>query len=190
MSVQEKRPYLILVGIDFEPQSERALDAAIDLAKRMAPATVHAIHVVEPLAQANVAPFGLIDFYRDAETRLNNLLASRDFDGAVGHVHIGSPSDILSRAAQSFDADVIVLGTHGRKGVARLILGSTAEGVVRRAPCSVLVARERDRSAEALIEPKCPDCVRTAAETNGKEMWCERHRTHHPRAHRYVDNSE
>lgn len=53
----------------------------------------------------------------------------------------GQPADQILAAAREWDADVIVIGTHGRSGVSRLVLGSTAESVVRHAPCPVLVIK-------------------------------------------------
>ena len=53
----------------------------------------------------------------------------------------GKPADQILAAAREWEADVIVIGTHGRSGVSRLVLGSTAESVVRHAPCPVLVIK-------------------------------------------------
>ncbi len=53
----------------------------------------------------------------------------------------GKPADQILAAAREWEADVIVIGTHGRSGVSRLMLGSTAESVVRHAPCPVLVIK-------------------------------------------------
>jgi nucleotide-binding universal stress UspA family protein len=53
----------------------------------------------------------------------------------------GKPADEVIAAAREWTAELIVLGTHGRSGVARAVLGSTAEAVVRHAPCPVVVVR-------------------------------------------------
>jgi nucleotide-binding universal stress UspA family protein len=53
----------------------------------------------------------------------------------------GKPADEILAAAREWEADAIVIGTHGRSGVSRLVLGSTAESVVRQAPCPVLVVK-------------------------------------------------
>jgi universal stress protein A len=53
----------------------------------------------------------------------------------------GKPADEILAAAREWEADVIVIGTHGRSGVSRLVLGSTADLVVRHAPCPVLVIK-------------------------------------------------
>jgi nucleotide-binding universal stress UspA family protein len=59
----------------------------------------------------------------------------------------GKPADQIIAAAREWRADLIVLGTHGRSGVARVILGSTAEGVMRGAPCPVVAVRARATSS-------------------------------------------
>jgi nucleotide-binding universal stress UspA family protein len=56
----------------------------------------------------------------------------------------GKPADQILAAAREWDADVIVIGTHGRSGISRLVLGSTAEAVVRHAPCPVLVIKPHE----------------------------------------------
>jgi nucleotide-binding universal stress UspA family protein len=56
----------------------------------------------------------------------------------------GKPAEQILAAAREWNADVIVIGTHGRSGISRVVLGSTAESVVRHAPCPVLVVRPRD----------------------------------------------
>jgi hypothetical protein len=67
-----------------------------------------------------------------------------------------------------------------------LLLGSVAEGVVRLAPCPVLVVRPKDETGPLpSIEPPCPACVETRKKTDGKELWCARHKEHHIRAHTY-----
>ncbi len=59
------------------------------------------------------------------------------------HVLVGPPAKELSRAARSVGADLVIVGTHGRRGVGRLVLGSVAEAILRQAPCSVLVVRDK-----------------------------------------------
>ncbi|CAN5855487.1 hypothetical protein BH11MYX2_BH11MYX2_26680 [soil metagenome] len=86
--------------------------------------------------------------------------------------------------ASSLRADLVVVGTEGRTGIARMALGSVAEKVVRHAGCSVLVVRPKDYHAavESGIEPPCGDCA-VQNKTARKELWCERHAAHHPHGH-------
>lgn len=60
------------------------------------------------------------------------------------YVVVGSPAERLIALAQAVDAEVIVIGTHARRGIDRMILGSVAAEVVKRAPCGVFVVRPRD----------------------------------------------
>lgn len=186
------RPTVFLVAIDFEEDSIAALRTAFDLASKFKSATVHAIHVVSPLAYSDVAPLALIDFHREAKLRLDALLVGLQLDQVVEpHVHVGKPGDVIVRAAETLHADFLVLGTHGRRGVSRLLMGSVAESVTHNATCSVIVVRERSATAatDVEIEAPCAECLKAAAESGGTETKCARHRVHHPRAHVYTDNS-
>ncbi|MGC4086680.1 MAG: universal stress protein [Polyangiaceae bacterium] len=80
----------------------------------------------------------------------------------------------------------MVVGTQGRRGVSRLLLGSTAEATVRMAPCPVLVARNKATPVEEpRIEPPCPRCVEARIASNGAEYWCAQHRERHGQRHTY-----
>ena len=186
MNSPSAKSLVILVAVDFEPQSTFALREAVAFAARMPTAKVHAIHVVEPMRLASSTPFALVDFHREARDQLDALLEKEGLaDRVTPHVHVGAPADILVRASDSLNAEVLYLGTHGRKGIERLFVGSVAEAVVRHASCTVVVARDKGPSGEELIEPACAACVAEAR--NGDPLArCERHRRHHPRAHAVV----
>lgn len=89
----------------------------------------------EELARARVA--AIVDAYVERERVL-------DMEKISVYVTLGWPAERIVALATSVDADMIVLGTHGRQGLERLMQGSVAEEVVRRAPCGVLVLRPRD----------------------------------------------
>jgi hypothetical protein len=79
-----------------------------------------------------------------------------------------------------------VVGTHGRTGLQRLVLGSVAERIVRLAPCPVFVVRPHESEhQEVTIEPPCPRCVEARRASSGREMWCDQHRERHGRPHTY-----
>jgi len=102
------------------------------------------------------------------------------------NVAVGRPADEVIWAAAHFDVDLIVMGSHSRKGVARFLMGSVAEKVVRLAGCPVNVVREKNHDPKVKlveIEPLCPDCASTRFETNGKKLWCARHSEHHVFGH-------
>ena len=142
----------ILVPTDFSADADAAFHYARELARKF-DAHVHLLHVVEdPLAAgvwsseiytAEIAGLQL-NLVRDAETRLRGSVP--DADGTVStEVRTGPIAREILEAARSTQADLIVMGTRGRTGVAHVIMGSVAERVVRLAPCPVLTLR-----AEAL----------------------------------------
>ena len=69
---------------------------------------------------------------------------------ATIEVAVGRPARVIIETATNRGTDLIVMGTHGRSGVAHLVLGSVAERVVRTAPCAVLTVRDTSRIADAI----------------------------------------
>lgn len=140
----------ILAPIDFSDCSKKALQYAIPLAKQHE-ATITLLYVV-PTNYA-VGEYGGIDYTSleaqmrtSGETQLR-ALAANEVRGEVASdtlIRAGSPATEILEAARSLPADLIVISTHGRTGLKHVLLGSVAEHVVRRAPCPVLVLRERE----------------------------------------------
>jgi hypothetical protein len=97
------------------------------------------------------------------------------------------PAAAIAQLAADLEADLVLVGTHGRRGFSRVLLGSVAEGVVRLAPCPVMVMRPREVAEPALptLAPPCARCIETRKKTAGKELWCEQHSEHHGRRHTY-----
>jgi len=92
----------------------------------------------------------------------------------------------VAQLASDLEAELVVVGTHGRRGLRRLLLGSVAEGVVRLSPCPVLVVRPRELAPEVpKIEPPCPRCLEARRASGGAELWCEQHREKHGQRHTY-----
>lgn len=138
----------ILVPTDFSPHSERGLEHAIYLAKE----TGSAVHLV--LAYAHPippSPPGAVlipnDFWgtdRDgAERRLEEAFESVKAARLKGAPHLVDdyPEQAIVTLAQRLSADLIVMGTRGRTGLAHVLLGSVAERTLRLAPCPVLMVR-------------------------------------------------
>jgi nucleotide-binding universal stress UspA family protein len=123
----------ILVPTDFSPLSTVALEHAIALAS-LCRASIHLMHV-----QADAGK----DVDIEAARRLAGLVSRCHAEGIVvtSQMCAGQPAAAIVEAAADRAVDLIVLGTHGRHGVAHLMLGSVAEHVVRTAPCPVLTVR-------------------------------------------------
>jgi universal stress protein A len=139
------RPHLILHPTDFSDCSRWAASIAADLAQRH-DALVLVLHVVETLGPENVT-YGEAVSQRQPEgyrQRLDlDLRRSVPLPGVMVEYLLaeGDPATEIDRVARERGCDLIVLGTHGRKGLAHLLMGSVAEEVVRRALCPVLIVR-------------------------------------------------
>jgi nucleotide-binding universal stress UspA family protein len=191
--------FTIVVGIDFEADGDRALDTALELAEtRPSPAELHVVHVhYAPVVPAAAAEPDMRQTTLDAiehrckvrVAELQKRNGSIKTEPIASHFRVGRPAEQIVQLAADLDADLVVVGTHGRKGMKRALLGSVAADVLRIARCPVFVVRPKDH--EDLgdvpeIEPPCPDCVTTRKSTGGKEWWCKRHGTERrPLAHRY-----
>jgi nucleotide-binding universal stress UspA family protein len=139
----------ILVPTDFSAPSEAALAYGRGLASQC-DAALHLIHVAEnPFLRAAVQDRCSLE---DAIVRrLQDRLTDADRErGAVAILEQSDePANEILRYARSADIDLIVMGTHGRTGLARVVLGSVAETVVRTAPCPVLTLHSREPGAAA-----------------------------------------
>ena len=144
----------ILVPVDFSPASIEALDYAVWLAKQFH-APIHLVHVYPPDEAS--APGGGHLLFQSAEAieRLNEELTGihqkhvLTFPPENCHIRGGRPYQEIARLACEIKADLIVLATRGHSGLKHLLLGSTAERVIRNAPCPVLVVRKRKQKSKA-----------------------------------------
>jgi nucleotide-binding universal stress UspA family protein len=147
----------ILVPLDFSPASMVALDRAVWLAKQFRSA-IHLVHVYPPDEASAPGAGHLLFQSAKAIERLNEELAGihrkhiPTFRAENCHIRSGRPYEEIVRLAREIDADLIALSTRGQSGLKHLLLGSTAERVVRNAPCPVLVARKRKKRAKASSE--------------------------------------
>lgn len=138
----------IVVPIDFTEASERAARYACALARRVG-ASLHLIHVLEApafgsrLFEAHAAE-RRERLYQSARLRLGALVARLGTDPCpiATEVRYGTPADSIGEAARHYGASLVVMATHGRRGLAHLMAGSVAERVMRTAACPVLVVRE------------------------------------------------
>jgi nucleotide-binding universal stress UspA family protein len=146
----------ILYATDFSPAAEAALPYVLGLAKQYG-ATVHAIHARFPAPYPIVGPEAMPQIMEAAELQakfearqLHEMLATVSHDVTVRE---GELWPTVSEMVKQQKIDMIVIGTNGRTGVARALLGSAAEEVFRKAPCAVLtvgphVSKDTERRLE------------------------------------------
>jgi universal stress protein A len=135
----------ILVPVDFSDCSRKALQYAIPFAKQFGAELILA-HVVQPYpAVPEIVPLE-VETVQDGRRELD-ALRKMVGDGIRSSVSLrtGDPHLEITRAATELGIDLIIISTHGHKGLTRMLLGSTAEKVVRHAPCPVLIVRETER---------------------------------------------
>jgi universal stress protein A len=139
----------ILVPLDFSTPSKRAMRFAREWALRFA-AEVYLLHVIDPTiagGEFGGAPLGTVqrDLAGKAKLALSQL-AREEFPDSLSlklRVRKGTASDEIAAAARESKADLVIIASHGYTGLKRVLLGSTAEAVARRAPCPVLILRRR-----------------------------------------------
>jgi nucleotide-binding universal stress UspA family protein len=140
----------ILVPTDFGKSSENALSYAVAFARKFG-AEVLLVHVVQDLSAfipeaifATPPPVPPVEqFIAAARAAVERVVGGLAADGVTLHaeVGVGPPADEIVRLAKEKEVDLVVMGTHGHTGLTRMMLGSVAEKVVRRAPCPVLTVR-------------------------------------------------
>lgn len=149
----------VVAATDFSEVSLPAFRAAADESRRRGSA-LHLLHAFDIglftlgsapeaampylVGSSPIALEGLDNLRAVAKQRLDEMLRETDLPGNTA-VIAGSAGDVIEQYAESIKAELIVVGTHGRSGLARLTLGSTAASVIESAPCSVLVVRQSVR---------------------------------------------
>ena|SRR5208282_5413237 len=135
----------ILAPVDFDESSLSALELAAQLAKPN-DGTVFILHIVPVDMDVSGMPQ-----YVDLIKRQENVDRDKLTDIAKQHLadvkweildQMGPPAEVIAEVAATLPADLIVMVTHGRRGLARLVEGSIAEKVLRNAPCPVLAVRK------------------------------------------------
>jgi nucleotide-binding universal stress UspA family protein len=158
----------ILVPTDFSPPSDAALEYARMLAAKFG-STLRILHVVDdPSAESDFVSDGFAPSTEEiqnaltahARKRLEHLTTSVDRLRHHAYVDavIGTPAAAIIDYAGATGTSLIVMGTHGRTGMAHLLMGSVAEQVVRMAPCPVLTVRQVATADEAVAHPATDHC--------------------------------
>ncbi len=147
----------IIFPTDFSPAAEAAFETAQQLARDshavlyiihvLEPATVAPAPVIPPVATDGVPlPGNIAEIARLAREQLEEVVPS---DKSLRYEHRlleGDPVYEIPKLAEELNSDLIVVGTHGRTGLSRLLMGSVAEGVVRHANCPVLTVHQAEKT--------------------------------------------
>jgi nucleotide-binding universal stress UspA family protein len=172
----------IIAAIDYSEASPAVVEHALALARLKLPCDIHFIHVsAHPNEEEGqeCSRLELIDW-------LGARLPSEDeLSGmaVIAHEASGKPAQVILQMASDLSSRAIVLGTHGRTGLKRLMLGSVAEAVSARAPCSVLIVRGHSAHAYSELEPPCALCIEARLTSQGYTLWCSDHAARNDRRH-------
>jgi nucleotide-binding universal stress UspA family protein len=154
------KPYQIVVGFDFSDLSERAVEEALDISRHHAPTELHVITAAQPagllvrlpgeseavseeLARETIR-LRLVHLIDENQAHRGPLGLERVAFYLLSPIPVEEAGKIITDLASAVSADLIVVGTHGRKGLARALLGSVAAQVVREASTNVYVVRPSD----------------------------------------------
>ena len=141
MSWNLQRP--IVVPFDFSEHSVAAVRQAVEIADT--PTHVHAVYVIPFLIPTEPGVvWGTIDDasrLEHAHIELEKALPEQEYGNIHREVRIGDPGQVTVGYAEDLNAELIIIGSHGRTGITRLVLGSVAERVTRLAHCPVLVVK-------------------------------------------------
>lgn len=167
--MSRKQARRIVVGVDFDLCGDDAIVQALQLVAEGWAGELHAVYVLDPVEVIDnpemPALFTEERVLEEAPTvvlgRVHDVARAAGIPLPAGAVHpharIGKPANALVQVAVDYDADLILVGTHGRRGLERLLLGSVAQEVVRNASCPVWVARPKDHSLRPRSErPDAP----------------------------------
>lgn len=146
----------IVVATDFSEASLLAVETAFNLALD-SEANVYLVHVLNPpVGMDPMLPVehSLTDLTQAAEEQLENLIPENTREDVLIQKVVlrGTPAKTIAEFAKEKEADLIVVATHGRTGLGKLLMGNTAETLLRQAPCHVLVVKPRATSAPSAGE--------------------------------------
>ena len=166
---------VIVAATDGSPASKEAMAAAARFSS-LPGSELHLVHVLDP-GEAARRP----EAVPEGQALLESAAEAAGFEASL-HIAVGIAWREIVQLAADLHADVVIVGTHDRSGLQRVILGSVAEQVVKKARCPVFVARPKDHSdAVPEIEPPCVKCVAVQASSNGERLWCDQHSERHVR---------
>lgn len=139
-----RHPIQVVVAYDFSPSAEEALMRAIDVAARAPHHVLHVVCALDPSRHTTAEAAESIQ--AQAKEHVTAGFAGRATAAEVQffiHARIGNAAEQILAVAQDVGADLVFIGSHGKTGLERLLLGSVSERVVREARCPVMVVRHK-----------------------------------------------
>ncbi len=156
----------VLHPTDFSENSEYAFRVACGLARDYK-ARLVLLHVMAPpmvIYAGGPVPAETWPSMDEVQEKIRELQGQAHDVRVETQVMEGDPVDMILRAAEETDCDVIVMGTHGRTGLGRLLMGSVAEAVIRKAPCPVLSVKPAPMRRKAIEDSEAKAEAGTAVE--------------------------
>lgn len=152
------RPFTMVVGVETDETGDNALAHAIELAQRFG-GELHICHSSKSNTDNPERIAALLDAtLAKLQTWLADSIKEADLVSKTTlHPGLGEPAEVLEQLAVDVEADAIIVGTHGRQGMRKLVMGSVASKLVQSAPCPVIVAIPRQFEGLAkspVVEPK------------------------------------
>lgn len=180
---------IILAAIDYSDASTRVVERAALLAQQSRPCHLHFLHVNQftsgDAADTEGGKLELLEWLAPRLPREDKALTDIN---VIAHDLSGDPENVIVELATVLLAECVIVGTHGRQGLERIVWGSVAEAVSRRCSYSVLVVRGAAQEAPTFAsEPVCGVCVEARIQSRGNVSWCHDHaprRDRHARATR------
>ncbi len=169
--------FVVLAAIDDSALADTTSAAAARYANVARGAELHFVHVVAWVPthagpSERAAGADATSLLEAARVRLQKIASECKFErDVICHIALGDTAQEILQMAAHINADLIFVGSHGRRGLQRLLLGSTAERVVRGASCPVLVVRDKDyhRTLAPEIRARMPQVPRSAARVERQE---------------------
>jgi nucleotide-binding universal stress UspA family protein len=163
----EAKSRAVVVGVDFGACGDAAIVEGLTQLASGSAQKLHVMHVLDPRDVIDHPERRALETQEEILARAPGLLERRVRDIAgmlpvryqhgqvVTHTRLGSAVETLLQTCVDYDADLLIVGTHGRRGLDRMLLGSVAEALVRKARCPVMVARTKDYTG--LSKTELPD---------------------------------
>lgn len=133
----------VVVPVDLSEESFAAVDVGLEITDQ--PSHLHVIHVLRDVTAAEFEHlWNKADqdrWHSKAKKKIEERLAAEKYDGIQVEVAFGSPGESITDYARRVSAELIVMPSHGRRGLSHWLLGSVAERVLRLSPCPVLVLK-------------------------------------------------